>query len=768
MLKKMSVLLTVLVMASLVLTACGGAARPTAEPTAAPAQQQPAQQPAAQQPAQQPAAAQPELTGTVWKWTGSLFNDDTRTTPADPNNYLLEFLPQGAVAIKADCNRVGGTYTTNGNQLTITPGPSTMAACPPGSLGDEYVKQLSNISSYFAKDGNLILEFKFDSGSMAFAPSAPTGLSGTAWTVVNYNNGNQAVVTLIAGSEISLKFGADGQVSGNAGCNQYGGGYQVQGANLKIGPLVNTSMACTSPEGVMDQEAKYLAALQNSATYVIEGNTLTIRDAGGAMQVVANQVAVSGLGGTAWTVINYNNGNEAVVGMIAGSEVTLNFGTDGNVSGSAGCNRYTGAYQAENQTLKVSQLATTMMMCASPEGVMEQETKYVAALQKAATYSIDGNMLTIRDASGATQVIATPAAAAAGLGGTAWTVIHYNNGNEAVVGMIAGSEVTLNFGTDGQVNGSAGCNRYAGPYQSQDAALTVGQLATTMMMCASPEGVMEQETKYVAALQKAATYSIDGNMLTIRDASGATQVIATPAAAASGLGGTAWTVVNYNNGNQAVVGMIEGSEVTLNFGTDGQVNGSAGCNRYAGPFQSQDAALKAGPLASTMMACASPAGVMEQETKYLAALQNAATYTIDGSTLTIRDAGGAMQVVATVASAPAGLGGSEWKVVNYNNGKEAVVTLIPGSDISLGFGADGEVAGSGGCNRYFGPYQSKDATLQVGPIASTRMACEAPEGVMDQETQYLTALQEAATYTIEGSTLTIRDAGGAMQVVATR
>ena len=480
----------------------------------------------------------------------------------------------------------------------------------------------------------MILEFKFDSGSMTFAPSAPTGLSGSAWTVVNYNNGNQAVVTLIAGSEISLNFGADGQVSGNAGCNGYGGGYQVQGANLKIGPLVNTSMACASPEGVMDQETKYLAALQNAATYVIEGNTLTIRDAGGAMQVVATKAAASsGLGGTSWTVINYNNGNEAVVGMIAGSEVTLNFGTDGTVSGSAGCNRYTGGYQAENQTLKVGQLATTMMMCASPEGVMEQETKYLTALQNAATYSIDGNMLTIRDASGATQVIATPAAAASGLGGTAWKVMNYNNGNQAVVGMITGSEVTLNFGTDGQVNGSAGCNRYAGPYQSQDAALTVGQLATTMMVCASPEGVMDQETKYLAALQNAATYSIDGNMLTIRDASGATQVVATVASAPAGLGGSEWKVVNYNNGKQAVVTLIAGSDISLGFGADGEVAGSGGCNRYFGPYQSQDAMLQVGPLASTRMACEAPEGVMEQETQYLTALQEAATYTIEGNTL---------------------------------------------------------------------------------------------------------------------------------------
>ena len=42
----------------------------------------------------------------------------------------------------------------------------------------------------------------------------------------------------------------------------------------------------------------------------------------------------------------------------------------------------------------------------------------------------------------------------------------------------------------------------------------------------------------------------------------------------------------------------------------------------------------------------------------LAALENAATYTTDGTTLTIRDASGAMQVVATPAAASSGLGGT--------------------------------------------------------------------------------------------------------------
>ena len=138
-------------------------------------------------------------------------NDGSSKTPDDPNKYLIEFLADGHVAVQADCNRVAGTYTVNGNQLTITPGPSTLAACPPGSLGDEFVKQLGNIGSYLFKGENLILEIKMDSGSMIFAPSAPAGLPGTSWQVISYNNGKQAVVSLLTGSEISLNFGTDGR-----------------------------------------------------------------------------------------------------------------------------------------------------------------------------------------------------------------------------------------------------------------------------------------------------------------------------------------------------------------------------------------------------------------------------------------------------------------------------------------------------------------------------------------------------------------------------
>ena len=486
----------------------------------------PATQPATTAPATNAPATAPQLTGTVWKWTGSIFNDGKQNTPDDANKYLLQFLPEGRVSIKADCNQVGGTYTVKDNQLSITTGPSTLVACPPGSSDQEYLRQLGLVSSYFIKDGNLVLEFKLDSGSMTFAPSAPGGLAGSAWNVVSYNNGKQAVVSLLADTTISLNFGTDGRVSGNAGCNEYTGSYTTGGSNLYVSALATTFKLCHKPDGVMVQEQQYVTALSSASTYEIAGDTLTIRDGSGAMQVVAKPNAPQGLAGTAWDVTGYNNGKQAVVSLLNGTAITLNFGADKQVNGSSGCNNYSGGFESTAATLKVGPLAATQKACTTPEGVMVQEQQYLTALQNSATYEVSGSTLTIRDSSGAMQVTATKRAPAT-LAGTAWNVTNYNNAKQAVVGLAADTKITLNFGADKTVSGNAGCNTYNGGYESTDKTLKVGPLASTRMACEKPAGVMEQEALYLAALQNAATYDISGNTLTIRDASGAMQVVAT-------------------------------------------------------------------------------------------------------------------------------------------------------------------------------------------------------------------------------------------------
>jgi heat shock protein HslJ len=226
----------------------------------------------------------PELVGAVWLWQQTLMNNDDKFVPDNPGNYTLQFMADGTVAVQADCNQVGGTYTLDGNQITIELGPSTLVACPEGSLGDRFVANLSGANSYFFDQGDLLIDLMFDSGTMRFSPQS-SDLAGTDWTVIGYNNGRGGVVSVIIGTELTATFGADGTLTGSAGCNNYSAGYEVDGNNISIGLPISTLMACAEPEGIMEQEQEYLTALGTAATYQISGDRMEMRTAEGSTAV---------------------------------------------------------------------------------------------------------------------------------------------------------------------------------------------------------------------------------------------------------------------------------------------------------------------------------------------------------------------------------------------------------------------------------------------------------------------------------------------------
>lgn len=111
------------------------------------------------------------VTGPVWKWMQTLYNDDRKVMPADPQNFTVQFREDGTLTVKADCNQKGGTYsvTDEDNRISIVITHSTMAVCPEGSLEDEVVRGLSAASIYFVKDGGLYIDLQFDSGTMMFS-----------------------------------------------------------------------------------------------------------------------------------------------------------------------------------------------------------------------------------------------------------------------------------------------------------------------------------------------------------------------------------------------------------------------------------------------------------------------------------------------------------------------------------------------------------------------------------------------------------------------
>ena len=109
------------------------------------------------------------------------------------------------------------------------------------------------------------------------------------WQLLSYNNGKEAVVSVLNGTEITAIFGEDGGLSGFAGCNNYSSAYEVDGDAITIGPAAATRKFCAEPEGTMEQEAAYLAALETAASFRIEGDSLELRAEDGAL--VADYIA---------------------------------------------------------------------------------------------------------------------------------------------------------------------------------------------------------------------------------------------------------------------------------------------------------------------------------------------------------------------------------------------------------------------------------------------------------------------------------------------
>lgn len=141
-------------------------------------------------------------------------------------------------------------------------------------------------------------------------------------------------------------------------------------------------------------------------TVLVLASLATACDAGQAGQ---QSQPSANLVGTEW-VLDSLHGNSP----IADTEITLHF-QETHLGGTMTCNQYgggrdSGKYTAmDDGTLAILQLAVTVQLCSSPEGVMEQEKAYIEALHSAATYRVTDHRLEIADAGGKVMLVYTHA-----------------------------------------------------------------------------------------------------------------------------------------------------------------------------------------------------------------------------------------------------------------------------------------------------------------------------------------------------------------------
>jgi heat shock protein HslJ len=354
--------------------------------------------------------------------------------------------------------------------------------------------------------------------------------------------------------------------------------------------------------------------------------------------------------------------------------------------------------------------------------------------------------------------------------GSTWALISHKNSAGEMIEVLPDSEITTVF-QDGHLGGSAGCNSYFGQYALDGSKISVTMGGSTMMFCAPPE-LMDQEQAFLSALGQAGFWVIQGDELRLAGTDGK-PLLSYKVLQPTDLVGTNWLLTGYNNGKGGFASTIAGTEITAKFGDDGKMGGSAGCNQYNTTYDTSGAtptggSISFGMVATTMMMCGEPDGIMDQEQAYLAALESVTSFEIEGEQLTLYDHQGTRMAAFTVQPATL-LVGTAWEVIRYDNGKGGYTSALLGTTITALFAEDGSLTGSAGCNNYTSSYQLDDpnadgGSISIGPAATTRMMCAEPEGIMDQEQAYLAALQSAATYAIEGDQFELRDAAGTRMV----
>ena len=96
-----------------------------------------------------------------------------------------------------------------------------------------------------------------------------------------------------------------------------------------------------------------------------------------------------------------------------------------------------------------------------------------------------------------------------------------------------------------------------------------------------------------------------------------------------------------------------------------------------------------------------------------------------------------------------------WVLETYGK-QNNLQPVMEGKETSATFNSStGKVSGSAGCNSYSAGYQKTNDRLTVTAAISTKMACLTPKGIMQQEMDYLNALQATQTYQVRNNKLEI-------------
>lgn len=170
-----------------------------------------------------------------------------------------------------------------------------LAACGGEDAADETTTTTESIATTSTTTDS-------DGGTIQPGAVAPE-LVGTNWSVVTYSLA-ASMTNPWPGTELTLRFGDDGTVSGSTGCNEYRAMFEVEGPYdefvegqrddndgqvIRFGALTITERACAESNH-MEQEAEFVDLLEQVGRWFVGRGNLILRTADGSFLIEAEPI----------------------------------------------------------------------------------------------------------------------------------------------------------------------------------------------------------------------------------------------------------------------------------------------------------------------------------------------------------------------------------------------------------------------------------------------------------------------------------------------
>ena len=207
----------------------------------------------------------------------------------------------GRLSGNAGCNRMFGSFSSNGNSIGFSGIGTTRMFCtkPAGVMKQEaeFTRALAAATRYQLNRGTLriyagrrqVLKFERVYDSVTGGPAIPVDVNSPAledrkWVLDGRysgipvdSDGAPFVNFTRAVKPGPLGITNRGSAGGNTGCNVFGGSYSVTGGKIGISEIISTMRACIEDDR-MDTERKFLDGLRKANRFEIKGEELSLYD----------------------------------------------------------------------------------------------------------------------------------------------------------------------------------------------------------------------------------------------------------------------------------------------------------------------------------------------------------------------------------------------------------------------------------------------------------------------------------------------------------